>query len=107
MKKPTAITALAITAALLSSCSSKDTAWCTLEWPDTNKEELAGKCLFEDKSGADEDTSISFYSQDYSFIFPNSNKDKNYKRQDTSETATFEHNGYVLTVYKAGRPENS
>ena len=106
MKKPTAITALAITVALLSSCSSKDTAWCTLEWPDTDKKKLAGKCLFEDKSEADEDTSISFYSQDYSFIVPNSNKDKHYKRQETSETATLEHNDYVLTLYNASRSEN-
>ena len=50
---------------------------------------------------------ISFYSQDYSFIVPNSNKDKHYKRQETSETATLEHNGYVLTLYNASRPENS
>ena len=107
MKKPTAVTALAITAALLSSCSGKDATWCTLEWPNTDKQALAGECLFEDKNGAGEDTSISFYNQDYRFIFPNSNKDKNYKRQDTPYTTTFDHNGYVLTIYKAGRPENS
>ena len=107
MKKPTAVTALAITAALLSSCSGTDAAWCTLEWPNTDKQALDGDCLFEDKTGADEDTSICFYRLDFFFILPNSNNDKNYKRQDTSNTTTFDHNGYVLTIYKAGRPENS
>ena len=25
-------------------------AWCTLEWPNTDKQALAGECLFEDNS---------------------------------------------------------
>ena len=105
MKKLFAVTIFGVMASALSSCSSQQTAWCSLEWPGTGKSSLSGDCRFEGKKGKENNATLDFYSNDYSFVFPNSNNGKNYERDNTDESVRFNHNGYVLTVYPDGEPK--
>ena len=105
MKKLFAVTIIGVAATALSSCSSQQTAWCSLEWPGTEKSALSGDCRFEDKEGKDDNATIDFYSNDYSFVFPNSNNGKNYERENTNQSIRFSHNGYMLKVYPDGEPK--
>ena len=105
MKKLFAVAFLGVMASALSSCSSQQTAWCSLEWPETEKPSLSGSCSFEDKKGKENNATIDFYSNDYSFVFPNSNDGKNYVRDNKDESVHFNHNGYVLTVFPDGEPK--
>ncbi|QNI58637.1 hypothetical protein SynBIOSU31_01768 [Synechococcus sp. BIOS-U3-1] len=105
MKKLFAITVIGLVASAASSCSSQQTAWCSLEWPETEKSILSGDCSFEDKTGKNNDATIDFYSKDYSFVFPNSNNGKNYERENTKASVRFSHNDYILTIYPDGKPK--
>jgi len=104
MKNFFALTIASVFASALWSCSSQQTAWCSLDWPGSEKTVRSGNCRFEDMKGKDENTTIDFYSNDYSFVFPNSNNGINYERKNTGQSVLFSHNGYVLTVYPDGRP---
>ncbi len=78
-----------------------------MAWPQTDKRPISGDCRFDDQQGKENNASIDFYSQDYSFVFPNANESKNYERQTSQEAVRFNHNGYILTVYPNGKPAQS
>jgi|TARA_Y100001933_G_scaffold194095_1_gene194115 hypothetical protein len=107
MRKFFSLAALGIAASAVASCSSQTTAWCSMAWPQTDKRPISGDCRFDDQQGKENNASIDFYSQDYSFVFPNANESKNYERQTSQEAVRFNHNGYILTVYPNGKPAQS
>ena len=104
MKKFFSIAILGVITSSISACSSKQTAWCSLEWPGTEKTALSGDCRFNDQKGEANNASVDFYSQDYSFVFTNSNDGKNYERQNSYQSVRFNHNGNVLTIFPEGKP---
>ena len=104
MKKSISIASLSILASIAASCSSQQTAWCSLQWPGTDKSTLSGDCRFNEKA---QKASIDFFSHDYNFVFPNSNNGVNYERVNTEKSIRFDHNGYVLTVFPNGKPDLS
>ena len=94
-------------ASLSMACTAgSSTAWCSLDWPGSDKPSIAGDCRIDQDPGEEGATSAEFHSHNASFVFPNANRGVNFERLDSDDSMQFKHNDYVLTVAMEGRPDD-
>jgi len=107
MKHPIVVGGLMALAALATACTAgSSTAWCSLDWPGSDKPSIAGDCRIDQDPGEEGATSVEFHSHNASFVFPNANRGVNFERLDSDDSMQFKHNDYVLTVAMEGRPDD-